>query len=315
MTHAQTSIVSGFGARSTTSEVLAGIDLTGKIALVTGGYSGLGLGSVRALVAAGARVIVPALRPQVAAEALAGLANVEIAPLDLADLDSVRGFAEIFLATGRHIDIFIASAGIMACPETRVGPGWEAQLAVNHLGHYALVNRLWPALRGGARVVMVSSGAHRITGMRWSDPHFTSDYDRWQAYGQSKSANVLFTVHLDRQGREHGVRAFALNPGAIVTPLQRHFSREEQVSMGWLDENGVGIDPSFKTVEQGAATQVWAATSLQLANLGGLYCEDCDIAPLAEGDGPGVASHAIDAAEAERLWTYSSGLTGLDAFA
>lgn len=311
----QTPIASGFGARSTAAEVLAGHDLTGKLAIVTGGYSGLGLETTRALAAAGARVIVPARRPDTAREAVAGIAGVELDELDLADLISVRAFATRVVASGRHVDIVINSAGIMACPETRVGPGWEAQFATNHLGHYALVNQLWPVLAGGAgaRVVSVSSGAHGITGIRWDDVQFSEGYDRWQAYGQSKAANVLFAVHLDTLGRDAGVRAFALHPGAILTPLQRHLAKSDMVAAGWIDENGDLADPTFKAPPQGAATQVWAATSPQLAGLGGVYCEDCDIAPISE-NGPGVRPHAIDPVHAARLWTLSAELTGVDAF-
>ena len=182
--------------------------------------------------------------------------------IDLSDLDSVRGFAERFLASGRQVDIVINSAGIMACPETRVGPGWEAQFATNHLGHYALVNLLWPAIvRGGARVVAVSSAGHGITGIRWDDVQFERGCDRWQAYGQAKTANVLFAKQLDALGRDAGVRAFAVHPGSILTPLQRHLAKEEMVGAGWIDEHGNPADPTFKTPGQGAATQVWAATS------------------------------------------------------
>ena len=309
-------IGSGFGARSTADDVLRGIDLSGKIAIVTGGYSGLGLETTRALARAGAHVVVPALRRKVAEEALAGIERVEIDDLDLADLDSVRGFAERFLASGRHIDFMINNAGIMACPETRVGPGWEAQFAVNHLGHYALVNLLWPAIeRGRARVVAVSSVAHGITGIRWDDVHFKNGYDKWQAYGQSKTANALFAVHLDALGREAGVRALSLHPGPILTPLQRHLPKEEMVAAGWIDEDGNLADPGFKTPEQGAATQVWAATSPQLAGMGGVYCKDCDIAEPATEDPEGVHDHAIDPGEAARLWELSAELTGIDAFA
>ncbi|MFE3263165.1 SDR family NAD(P)-dependent oxidoreductase [Streptomyces sp. NPDC059215] len=319
MTTAQHKIGSGFGARSTADDVLQGIDLSGKLAIVTGGYSGLGLETTRALTAAGAHVVVPARRPDVAREAVAGIAGAEVDELDLGDLDSVRGFAERFLASGRTLDIMIDNAGIMACPETRVGPGWEAQFATNHLGHFALVNRLWPAIEpGGARVVSVSSTGHHNSGIRWDDPHWRDGYDKWGAYGQAKTANVLFAVHLDRLGRDSGVRAFALHPGGILTPLQRHLPKEEMMERGWIDENGVPLNPdAFKSPAQGAATQVWAATSPQLDGLGGVYCEDCDIAEVTPegGERTGVREYAIDPEQAARLWTLSAELTGVNAFA
>ncbi|MGW8724400.1 SDR family NAD(P)-dependent oxidoreductase [Streptomyces sp. NPDC055808] len=325
----QHSTGSGFGARSTTADVLAGTDLTGRLAVVTGGYSGIGLATTRALAGAGARVVVPSRRPDVAEAAVADIAGAEVDTLDLADLDSVRAFADRFLSSGRTIDILVNSAGVMACPETRVGPGWEAQFATNHLGHYALVNRLWPALaEGGARVVAVSSRGHQLSAVRWDDPHFRLGYEKWQAYGQAKTANVLFAVHLDRLGRDAGVRAFAVHPGEINTPLVRHVSDEERIAAGWVDADG-NWSLDFKTPEQGAATQVWAATSPRLAGLGGVYCEDCAVAELvpagANGvtDGEldaaaltaGVRAHATDPEQAARLWALSAGLTGVDAFA
>lgn len=316
MSTPQSPIHSGFGMRSTASDVLAGIDLSGKLAVVTGGYSGLGIEAVHALSAAGAEVIVPARRVEAAREALAGIARTRVEPMDLGDLDSVRRFAEALVAEGRHVDMVIDSAGIMATPETRVGPGWEAQFATNHLGHFALINRLWPVLKGGARVVSVSSGGHGISDIRWDDLHFAQGYDKWQAYGQAKTANVLFAVELDRLGQADGVRAFSLHPGGIVTPLQRHMPLEEQMRLGWVDETGKGINPDFKTPEQGAATMVWAATSPQLEGMGGVYCEDCDIAPIAEARGePGVRAYAVDGASAKRLWAISVTLTGVNAFA
>ncbi|MFG3024149.1 SDR family NAD(P)-dependent oxidoreductase [Streptomyces sp. NPDC048254] len=314
----QHKIGSGFGADSTADDVLAGLDLDGRLAIVTGGYSGLGLETTRALTKAGARVVVPARRAEAAREALAGLDRVEVDELDLGDLDSVRGFAERFLASGRTVDFVIDNAGVMACPETRVGPGWEAQFATNHLGHFALVNRLWPALEpGGARVVSVSSRAHHFAGMRWDDVQWRHDYDKWQAYGQAKTANVLFAVHLDRLGQDSGVRAFALHPGGIMTPLQRHIPREEMIERGWIDEQGTPLNPQgFKTPPQGAATQTWAATSPQLADMGGVYLEDCDIAePAVEGEPTGVKDWAIDPDQAARLWDLSAELTGVNAFA
>jgi NAD(P)-dependent dehydrogenase (short-subunit alcohol dehydrogenase family) len=227
--------------------------------------------------------------------------------MDLADLASVARAAGELLVREAAIDMVIANAGIMACPETRIGPGWEAQFATNHLGHFAFINRLWPLLTArGSRVVSVSSGAHGITGIRWDDMHSASEYEPWQAYGQSKTANVLFAVELNRRGAAHGVRAFSLHPGAILTPLQRHLSLEEMVSAGWVDEHGNGIDPSFKTVEQGAATAVWAATSARLADRGGEYLIDCDIAPASD-----VKEWALDPSEAARLWQYSAEVTDL----
>ncbi|MER6278298.1 SDR family NAD(P)-dependent oxidoreductase [Streptomyces sp900105245] len=319
MSTAQHKIGSGFGATSTADDVLRGVDLTGKLALVTGGYSGIGLETTRVLVKAGARVVVPARRPATAEQALAGLSGVELDELDLGDLDSVRGFAERFLASGRTLDIVIDSAGIMACPETRVGPGWEAQFATNHLGHFALVNRLWPAIApGGARVVSVSSRGHHFSGIRWEDVQWRRGYDKWEAYGQAKTANALFAVHLDRLGRDSGVRAFSLHPGGIITPLQRHLPKAEMVERGWIDEDGNPLDPEgFKTPPQGAATQVWAATSPQLDGLGGVYLEDCDIAePATEGEErTGVKAWATDPEQAARLWALSAELTGVDAFA
>ncbi|MGW6787596.1 SDR family NAD(P)-dependent oxidoreductase [Streptomyces chartreusis] len=319
MSTAQHKIGSGFGANSTADEVLEGIDLTGKLAVVTGGYSGLGLETTRSLTKAGARVVVPARRRAAAEEALAGLERVEVDELDLGDLESVRGFAERFLASGRTIDFMIDNAGIMACPETRVGPGWEAQFATNHLGHFALVNRLWPAIEpGGARVVSVSSRGHHFSGIRWDDVHWRQGYDKWEAYGQAKTANVLFAVHLDRLAADRGVRAFALHPGGIITPLQRHLPKAEMVERGWIDEQGNVLNPEgFKSPEQGAATQVWAATSPQLDGMGGVYLEDCDIAePAVDGrERSGVKAWATDPEQAARLWALSAELTGVDAFA
>jgi NAD(P)-dependent dehydrogenase (short-subunit alcohol dehydrogenase family) len=313
----QHKIGSGFGARSTAEDVLRGTDLSGKLAIITGGYSGLGLEATRALAGAGAHVVVPARRRAIAQEAVADIGGVEVEEVDLGNLDSVGGFAERFLASGRAIDIVINNAGIMACPETRVGPGWEAQFAVNHLGHYALVNRLWPALAPGARVVSVSSAGHQLSPVRWDDVHFTQGYDRWQAYGQAKTANALFAAHLTRLGHDSGVRAYSLHPGAIITPLQRHLAPDDMVAKGWIDEVGNVIHPDFKTPQQGAATSVWAATSPLLADLGGVYCEDCDVAELTTSDEgwSGVRDYAIDPDQAARLWALSANLTGFDAFA
>jgi NAD(P)-dependent dehydrogenase (short-subunit alcohol dehydrogenase family) len=317
----QKHIDSGFGPRSTASEVLEGIDLTGKLAIVTGGYSGLGLETVRALSGAGARVVVPARRRAHAEEVLEGVERVEVDELDLGDLESVHGFAGRVLDSGRSVDILINNAAIMACPETRVGPGWEAQFATNHLGHFALANLLWPALAadGNARVVALSSTGHKMSPIRFDDLQFEHGYDKWKAYGQAKTANSLFAVQLDALAQDAGVRAFAAHPGGIMTPLQRHLSREEMIASGWMDEEG-NLDERFKTPEQGASTSTWAATSPALAGMGGVYCENCNIAEPTVVGSPtarieGVDAHAIDPDAAARLWTVSAQLTGVDAFA
>lgn len=308
MTDQQKPLGSRFGARTTASEVLAGFDLSGKSAIITGGHSGLGLEAVKALAGAGAKVIVAARDPGVASCCTASIPNVSIEQLDLSDPQSVRLFADRILAAGIHIDMLINNAGVMACSEKRVGPGWESQFAINHIGHFALTTWLWSALEGGARVLSVSSAGHHNSPIRWADIHFEQGYDKWLAYGQSKTANALFAVHLDRLGREAGIRAFSLHPGKIFTPLQRHLSQAEMIEAGWLDADGSPADPTFKTPAQGAATAVWAATSPRLAELGGLYCEDCDVALRAETtDEPfvGVRFYATDPNEAERLWRYS----------
>ncbi|SDP02813.1 NAD(P)-dependent dehydrogenase, short-chain alcohol dehydrogenase family [Arthrobacter sp. ok909] len=330
----QQKIGSGFGRDSTAAEVVAGIDLTGKTAMVTGGYSGLGLETVRALASAGATVVVPARRPEHARDVLAaaGLTpgtrggDVSVAELDLADQASVKEFAAGFLAgaepgTRRSLDILINNAAIMASPEHRVGPGWESQFATNHLGHYALTNLLWPALTAaeGARVVSLSSTGHKLSGIRFDDINFDAGYDKWRAYGQAKTANALFAVQLDALGRDFGVRAFAVHPGGIMTELQRHLPREEMIAAGWMDENGT-VDARFKTPAQGAATSVWAATSPGLEGMGGVYCEDCDIAEPTVPGSPearirGVDAHAVDREAAAQLWQVSADMTGINAFA
>ncbi|WP_242883354.1 SDR family NAD(P)-dependent oxidoreductase [Actinomadura litoris] len=316
MTTPQHKIGSGFGARSTTADVLAGIDLSGRLAVVTGGASGLGLATTRALTQAGARVIVPARRRPAAEEALKDVPGVEIEELDLADPRSIESFAERFLASRRPIDLMINNAGVMASPETRVGPGWESQFGVNHLGHHALVNRLWPAIAdGGARVVSVSSNGHQLSDIRWDDVHFENGYDKWLAYGQAKTANALFAVHLDTLGRDAGVRAFSVHPGTIATSLGRHMSEKELADLSAMIDASP-TNTGWKTPEQGAATQVWAATSPLLDGLGGVYCEDGDIAEPAEPGvvlGNGVAAWATDPEAAARLWRLSADLTGIPA--
>ena len=310
---------SGFGYRSTARDVVAGQDLSGKNAIVTGGYSGIGIEAVRALAAAGAKVTVPARRPGKAREELAGITNVEVAELDLADLKSVKAFADAWLKTGKPLHILINNAAIMASPETRVGPGWEAQFATNHFGHFALVAGLAPALTAakGARVVSVSSTGHKLSPVVFDDIHFNSrPYDKWKAYGQAKTANSLFAVELDRRGQAHGVRAFAVHPGGIMTPLQRYLEKEEMIAAGWMDAAG-NVNERFKTTEQGAATETWCAVSSALDGKGGLYCEDCDVAKLTQPGTSrvsGVDPHALDPEAAQKLWAVSVEATGVDAF-
>ncbi|MGW0456051.1 oxidoreductase [Gordonia sputi] len=314
----QAPLQSGFTAASSAEEVIASVDLGGKTALVTGGYSGLGLETTRALVRAGARVLVPARRPELADARLDGLECVSVIPMDLADLASVRRAGRRLCESEPKLDIAIAAAGVMASPERRVGPGWESQFAINHLGHFVLINLLLPLLRSadGARVVSYSSAGHHLSDVRWDDLNFDHGYDKWLAYGQSKTANVLFAVHLDAVAKNEGIRAFSLHPGAIITDLQRDMTVAEQIERGWIDAEGNVIGPGFKTPSQGAATGLWAATSPVLESRGGVYCEDCDIAPLASPGGSmdngGVRGYAIDPESAERLWQVSAQVTGVN---
>lgn len=332
MTTLQQPIGSGFGITSTAADVIHGIDLRGKIAVVTGGYSGLGRETARVLGGAGARVIIPARDVPRATAALAVVPGVEVEAMDLLDPASIDSFAERFLADAQPLHLLVNNAGIMACPLARDSRGFEHQLATNHLGHFQLTARLWPALRRaeGARVVSVSSRAHWFSPVDFDDPIFQHrPYDPWLAYGQSKTANILFAVELDRRGRQENVRAFSLHPGGIVeTGLAKHMTREQIRQAGGLDEHGHPVvDPAkgLKNVEQGASTIVWCATSPKLEGSGGVYCEDNDIAPLSEGDSGqtalqadamkrgGVKPYAIDPALARRLWNLSERLVGLSA--
>jgi len=309
---------SGFHAKSTAAEVIGNKSLAGKNAVVTGGYSGIGLETVRALAGAGAKVTVPARRVDQAEAVLGDVSgDIEIASMDLADLSSVKKFAEDYVATGRHLHIQINNAGIMACPETRVGNNWEAQFGVNHLGHMALTLGLAQSLQsaGGARLVALSSTAHIRSDVIWDDPNFqNTEYEKWTAYASAKSANALFAIGLDARGQEAGVRAFSVHPGGIFTPLQRHLPNEEMVALGWKNPDGSvpdAIAAMFKTPEQGASTSVWAATSEKLDGKGGVYCEDCDIAKLATEDSQRwehVREWACDDERAERLWDMSEAM-------
>jgi NAD(P)-dependent dehydrogenase (short-subunit alcohol dehydrogenase family) len=320
---------SGFGAASTISDVIQGIDLTGKTAIVTGGYSGIGLETVKALAAAGAGVIVPARNLEKAGLGLAGIANVELEEVDLASAASIDAFAERFLASGRALHLLVNNAGIMWAPLQRDDRGNESQLSTNYLGHFRLTARLWRALVAarGARVVNVSSWGHHFSPVVFDDPNFINrEYETLSAYGQSKTASTLFSLELDQRGKGAGVRAYAVHPGIIVeSDLSRNLSKEELRKFGALDEHGHPInDPSkgLKTLSQGASTSVWCATSPALADVGGVYCEDADIADLdsIEAGGSagadatvmrGVAPYALDERDAKRLWLLSEELAGV----
>lgn len=311
---------SEFHAKSTASEVLAGIDLKGKTAVVTGGYSGIGLETVRALAAHGARVIVPVRSPQKAAKTLATIPrDVTSAPMDLGDLASVQGFAASLLDQFDRLDLLINNAGVMACPEARVGPNWESQFGICHMGQFALAQTLMPLLQStpGARVVALSSTAHKISDIHWNDIQFERrTYDKWQAYGQAKTANALFANALSRRLKPSGGLAFSVHPGGIFTPLQRHLPQEEMIALGWLGADGKPSElakQGFKTPEQGASTTLWAATSPRLAGKPGVYCENCDIAAPTDPASPaagimGVNAHACNDESAERLWEISEDL-------
>lgn len=315
----QSPIGSGFGAHTTAIEALAGANLSGKVAIVTGGYSGLGLETVRVLAGAGATVIVPARSMDKARAALAGMDNVELEALDLLDPGSIDAFCQRFLDSGRALRLLVNNAGVMAAPLARDARGYETQFSANHLGHFQLTARLFPALckAGGARVVSVSSRGHHFGGVDFDDTQFERrPYDKWAAYGQAKTANILFALALDRRAAGHGIRAFSLHPGRILdTGLIRHLSSDDLRKAGVMDEQGQLIQGGGKTIAQGAATTVWCATSQRLDNMGGVYCEDVDIAaPVAAevASASGVKPWATDITLANRLWALSETLTGVN---
>lgn len=318
---------SGFNAQSTTTDVIKGINLTGKTAIVTGGYAGIGLETTKSLAAAGAQVIVPARDIAKAAKNLALIPNVTVEQMDLMDPASINSFAKRFVTTGRALHLLINNAGIMWVPLRRDARGYESQLATNHLGHFQLAAKLWPALKkaNGARVVSVSSYGHHIAPFNFEDPNFQHrEYQTLAGYGQSKTANNLFAVELDKRGQAYGVRAYAVHPGSVNgTDLGREAPMELFIQMGTHDADGnlkPEVAQKLKTIPQGAATTVWCATSSALEHIGGVYCEDVDVAELDLGhiehryDEPatlrGVQPYSVDGENAQRLWALSEQLTG-----
>ena len=301
-----TRITTPFGFDSTAAEVLAGVDLTGRRAIVTGGASGIGIETARALAGAGAEVTL-AVRDRSAGErtaediiATTDNKRILVADLDLADRSSVAAFTAMW---DGPLHILVDNAGVMAAPETRTPEGWELQFATNHLGHFALTTGLHDALTaaGGARVVSVSSSAHLRSPVVFEDVHFHSrPYEAWSAYGQSKTANVLFAVEATKRWAADGITVNALMPGAIRTNLQRYIT-EEDLDRARAAAGGGGA--KWKTPEQGAATSVLAAASPLLDGVGGRYFEDCNEAePHQPGTRHGVAEYALDPEQAERLW-------------
>ncbi len=314
-------MTSRFGAYTPAREVIEGLDLSGRTAIITGAASGIGVETARALSEAGARVVLAVRNLQAGARAAADIARTARAPvtveaLDLADLTSVRDFTTRWGDYPLHL--LINNAGVMACPQSYTADNLEMQIGTNHFGHYRLAVGLVPALLAGAkagrhaRVVALSSIGHRRSPVHFDDVNYRHrPYDKWEAYGQSKTANVLFAVGFDKRFRDQGINANAVMPGGIMTPLQRHLSREEMLDFGWINEKGE-VHAGFKTPEQGASTSVWAATAPELEGVGGLYLENCGQAPPFDKANPaiGVLPHALDPEAAERLWGLSVETTG-----
>ena len=291
--------------------MLKDIDLEGKVAMVTGGYSGIGLETTRALKEAGARVIVPSRRKDVAKSALSGIVESEdILNLDLADPSSAQSFVNEFVDSGLSLDILINNAAVMACPQMPTKEGWDLQFAVNHIGHFIITKGLLPTMSSsGSRIVTLSSTGHKLSGIQWEDVHFEESYDKWKAYGQSKTAASLLAVEISERMKDEGIKTYSVHPGGIFTPLQRHLEKEEMIALGWLGEDGELSEmaaANFKSPTQGASTSLWCATSPMLEEVSGVYCENCDVAVRQE-DGPmaryiGVADWAVDTDEAAKLW-------------
>jgi NAD(P)-dependent dehydrogenase (short-subunit alcohol dehydrogenase family) len=309
-----------FNAETTTEEIIQGLDLSGRHILITGASSGLGAETARALASVGARVTLGA-RDVAKAEAVAETIRagaterqLDVTFMELTSLESVRDCAKRFLAENEKLDVLINNAGLMGCELARTSDGWELQLATNHIGHFLFTCMLVPALRSAApaRIVNLSSAGHRLGDVDFEDPHFENRaYDKWEAYGQSKTANILFTVELDRRLAASGVRAVAVHPGMIMTELGRHLTPEDVQDLMSRGTPG-GDRPTFKSVEQGAATSTWAAVASELEGQGGFYCENCNIAEAKSDENSltGFSPHALDSESARRLWAISEGWVG-----
>lgn len=301
-----------FGAETTTDEVLAGVDLTGKRVLVTGVSAGLGVETARAAAAHGATVLGTARDLAKATAALAPYRDlgIEVLECDLASLASLRACADALVARGESFDVIIANAGVMNCPFGHTADGFETQFGTNHLGHFVLVNRLAPLLKAGGRVVVLSSSAHHMADVDLDDPGFeNTEYEPFVAYGRSKTANILFAVELDRRLRGKGIRATALHPGGIMTELLRHTSPDRLRQMAEQSvrraDGSAGTPAKVKTVPQGAATSVWAAFVAPAEAVGGRYLVDCQVAEVAESGREGVQAYALDPERARALWARS----------
>jgi NAD(P)-dependent dehydrogenase (short-subunit alcohol dehydrogenase family) len=303
---------------ATAAEIIAGHDLTGKEAIVTGGYGGIGYETSKALASAGAHVLIAGRDAGKGDEAVArlraatGNETIAFQPLDLGSLTSVTGWARRHVATGAPVHILVNNAGIMAAPLHRTEDGFESHFGINHLGHVAFTLGLLPSLRmaGAARVVCLSSAAHRRSRIHYDDPNYLHrPYDPWQAYGQSKTANALFTVGFAAHHGGDGLTVNCVMPGGIHTGLMRHMSRAEMDRRGWLDADGNLRTDGWKTPEQGAATSIWAAVAPELTGINGRYLEDCAIAEPWPRGGPPPRGHylpyALDPGSAERLWELS----------
>jgi NAD(P)-dependent dehydrogenase (short-subunit alcohol dehydrogenase family) len=312
-----------FGAKSTTDDVLNGVDLSGKRVLVTGTSAGLGVETARALVSHGASVVGAARdlakardATTVVREAARNGATFDLIELDLASLKSIRAAADRLVKDGRPFDVVIANAGVMATPKGKTADGFETQFGTNHLGHFTFVNRIASLIRSGGRLVNLSSAGHRFADVDLEDPNFErTPYTEFGAYGRSKTANALFAVEFDRRHKTRGVRAIAVHPGGIQTELGRHMTPEliQQMMTNINQSRPAGAPPfEFKTIPQGAATSVWAGFVASADEIGGRYCEDCHVAALNADPAirEGVRPYAIDPDRAKALWALSEKLVG-----